>query len=148
MPTVNVVERSATPNIRLGIVTGLITAVILYLWYLLAQAGSPKPFLSEAALISGNDAFHGNQTTYWLVGTIGHFLGWLLTGVVFAVTWPHIRKRGMFLPTLLFFMAGYVVIQIFGRLYASEFPDNFPDVVFFFAAIIAAIVFTYRFRRE
>lgn len=153
MPTINVTERTVTPRLDQGLISGLIAGAVVAVWLtlvgFLSEAGgaSTPVYVSSLALgtdVFSNVGFNGN----WLVGTLIHFIVFSLIGIVFALVWPRLRQYGTFTPAILFGLAAYVVVfQVVGRIARPEMAAQLNDFALIIGFIIAGFVFAFRYRR-
>lgn len=153
MPTINVTERTVTPKLDQGLLTGLIAGAIVAVWTTLvgalssAGAASTPVYVSSLALgtkVFSEVGFNGN----WLIGAVIHFAVFALVGIVFALAWPKLRRYGTWTPSILFGIAAYVVIfQVIGRIVRPEMAGYLNDFGLVTGFIIAGFTFAYRYRR-
>ncbi len=153
MPTINVTERTVTPKLDQGLISGLIAGAVVAVWVTLvgalsaAGAASAPVYVSSLALgtdVFNNVGFNGN----WLVGTLIHFIVFALVGVVFALVWPRLRSYGTLAPAVLFGLAAYVVVfQVTGRIARPELAAQLNDFALIIGFILAGFVFAFRYRR-
>lgn len=153
MPQINVTERTVTPKLDYGLLTGLIAGGVVSVWMILIGAlgsGRAADFgVYKSAVALGNGVLDKvGFGAHWLVGEIVILATFALIGVVFALAWPRIRRYGTWTPAILFWLAVYVIdIQIVVRLISPETAHHLSGVGLIIGYLLAGFVFAFRYRR-
>lgn len=152
MPNVNVTERQVSPRLDQGFITGLIAGAVVAVWMILigalggGQAADQGVFTSAIVLGAGN-AGHVGFGAHWLIGELVHFVTFGALGIIFALAWPKLRRYGVWSPSLIFWVAAYVVVvQIISRIIVPGLPGQLGVTGLLTGYVLAGLVFAYRYR--
>ncbi len=143
-------------TVRAGVIGGLVGAVTIWVYeaavwvgvqHLMPMAGIPR---NATGLVFGRAAQDSLGTAAYVVGTGIHFGFALAWGVLFALVWPSLRRRGWeaTLAALFYAVFAWIAMHVAIAAVSSNHPDYLdPNVVvggfmshFFFTVPLALVI--------
>jgi hypothetical protein len=153
MPNVNVTERTVSPRLDQGLLTGLIAGAVVAVWMILigalGEGHAADQGVFTSSIVLGPKVFSDSVGfgAHWLIGEVVHFVTFGLIGIVWALGWPKIRRFGTWTPALLFGIVMYlVVVQVISRIIQPGLPTHLGFSGLWIGYILAGFVFAYRYR--
>ncbi len=147
-------ERNRT--FQAGIIGGLIGGIVIWIYEafvwvgaqkLMPLAGIPR---NAVGLVFGKDVQDSLGWLAYVIGTSIHFVVAIAWGIVFALIWPHFRKRGYEATFVALFFAAFawVVMRILIMTASDNHPNYYDPVVaiggvmshFFYTVPLALVV--------
>jgi hypothetical protein len=142
--------------VRAGLLGGLTGGVIIWIYeaivwvgvqHLMPLAGIPR---NATGLVFGKEVQEALGAAAYVVGTSIHFFFTLVWGVLFAMAWPFLRRRGFeaTLVALFYAIVIWIVMHVAIAIVSSNHPNYFdPNVIiggfmshFFYTVPLALIV--------
>jgi predicted anti-sigma-YlaC factor YlaD len=152
MPNINVTERRVRPRYDTGLLNGLIVGAVMYVWIFFIGLLSSEPlriWKANAAFMIGDDAFGKASTvSVWLLGSVVHFIGAALVGLLFAALWPTLRKKGTWAPSILFALGCYLLIYIVIGNFVFPRGAGINQFALLTAFFIGGATLAWRYRRS
>lgn len=145
----NISTRVVTPDYAYGLISGLLAGVVVVVWVTLLSAlghhGDQAAYVASA--VKGSDVVQHPTGTDSALGLGIHFAAFALLGLLFAFLWPFIRRRGLLVPALGFWLLAYVVLHQIGfRTLQPEAFRALNEGAIGTGFLLSGIVFIRRYR--
>lgn len=153
MPNVNVSTRVVEPNLGKGILTGLIAGAAVTMWLTLLGGITAEGLASipvyVSSLVGGIRAFDFvGFNGQWMAGVVLLLSIFAAFGLIFALMWPTLRRAGIILPVLAFWLAAYLIVfQLAGRVLQPQLAERVSDFALVTGFLVAGIIFVRQYRR-